>query len=82
MYCGVRKYTSIRAFLEPISKRFNPDLRNEYMMSLKGVWPWNEFKRFVVFSTIRLKDEVNFFIRDFLGDFYFPSVFIVVIETF
>ena len=52
------------------------------MMSLKGVWPWNEFKRFVVFSTIRLKDEVNFFIRDFLGDFYFPSVFIVVIESF
>ena len=46
------------------------------------VWPWNEFERFVLFSTVRLKAEVNFFIREFLEDFYFPSDFIVVAENF
>ena len=52
------------------------------MVSFKEVWPWNEFERFVVFSTIRLKAEVNFFIREFLEVFYFPSDFIVVAENF
>ena len=51
------------------------------MVSFKEVWPWNEFERFVVFSTIRLKGEVNFFIRQFLEVFYFPSAFIDVIES-
>ena len=51
------------------------------MASFKEVWPWNEFERFVVFSTIRLKGEVNFFIRQFLEVFYFPSAFIDVIES-
>ena len=45
------------------------------MVSFKEVWPWNEFKRFVVFSTIRLKAEVNFFTRETLEVFYFPSKF-------
>ena len=52
------------------------------MVSLKEVWPWNEFERFVVFSTIRLKGEFFFFIAEFLDVFYFPSAFIVVIESF
>ena len=42
----------------------------------------NEFESFVVFSTTRLKAEVNFFIREFLEAFYFPSDFIVVAENF
>ena len=39
---------------------------------------WNEFERFVVlFSTIRLKGEVNFCTsRSFLKVFYLPSAFI------
>ena len=48
------------------------------MVSFKEVWPWNEFERFVVFTTVRLKDKINFFIREFLEVLYFPSVFIVV----
>ena len=35
-------------------------------------------KGFVVFSTIRVKAEVNFFIREFFEVFYFPSDFTVV----
>ena len=50
------------------------------MMSFMEVWLWNEFEWFVVFSTIKLKTEVNFFIRKFLEVFYFPSDFIVVAE--
>ena len=53
------------------------------MVSFMEVWPWIEFKKFVVFfSTIRLKDEVNFFIRKLLEVFYFPNSFIVVVENF
>ena len=52
------------------------------MVLTKEVWPWNEFKSFDVFSTIRLKVEVNFFIREFLQVFYFPIDFIVVAENF
>ena len=48
-------------------------------MSFKKVWSCNEFERFVVFSTIRLKGEVNFLIRELLQVFYFPNAFIVVI---
>ena len=51
------------------------------MVYFKEVWPWNEFEKFVVFSTIRLKDEVNFFIRRFLEVFYFRSAFIDVIGS-
>ena len=52
------------------------------MVSLKEVWSSNEFERFVVFSFIRLKGEVSFFIRESLEVFYFPSDFIVVAENF
>ena len=41
------------------------------MVFLKEVWPRSEFERFVVFSTIRLKGEVNFFIREFWKSFTF-----------
>ena len=51
------------------------------MVSLKEVWPLNEFERFVVFSTIRLNGEMNFFIREFLKVFYFPRDFIVAAEV-
>ena len=46
------------------------------MVFLKEVWPRNKFERFAVFSTIRLKGEVNFYIREF---FYFPIDFIVLV---
>ena len=52
------------------------------MVSFNEALPWNEFEKFVVFSTIRLKAEVNFFIKEFLEDFYFPTDFIVVAENF
>ena len=42
----------------------------------------NGFEIFVVFSTIRLRSKVYFFIREFLEVFYFPSNFIVVAENF
>ena len=48
------------------------------MVSFKKVWS----EKFVVFSTIKLKGEVNFFVREFLEDFYFRSAFTVVIESF
>ena len=51
------------------------------MVPFREVWPWNEFESFDVFSTIRLKAEVTFFIREFLEVFYFPSDFIVVAEN-
>ena len=75
-------YLSIRASLKITSKSFTSDIRTEYMVFLKGVWPSNEFERFVVFSATRLKGIVNFFIREFLKVFYFPSDFIVVVENF
>ena len=37
MFCGVRKYISIRAFPKPISKNFMPDFRSERMVSFKEV---------------------------------------------
>ena len=49
------------------------------MISFKNVWPWNKFERYVVFSEVN--KEVNFFIREFLEFSYFPSAFIVVIES-
>ena len=52
------------------------------MVSFKEVWLWNEFEKFVVISTIRLKADVNFFIREFLEVVYFPSDFIFVAENF
>ena len=62
-----RTYISIKAFL------------TENMVSFKEVWARNEFERFFVsFSTVRLKCEVNFFIREFLEIFYFPSAFILI----
>ena len=41
------------------------------MVYLKEVWLWNEFERFVAVSTIRLKGEVNFFIRECWKSFTF-----------
>ena len=52
------------------------------MVSFKEVWPWNEFESFFIFSTTKLKAEVNFFIRENLEVFYFPSDFIIVAENF
>ena len=52
------------------------------MVTFKEVWSSNEFESFVLLSTIRLKGEVNFFIRGFLEVFYFSSDFIVVAENF
>ena len=51
------------------------------MVSFKEVWP-NEFERFVVFNTIRLKAAVNVFISEFFLVFYFPSDFVIVVEHF
>ena len=84
MYRRVRIYIyiSIRVFLKPIIKSFTPDFRTENMVSFKEVWPRNEYEKFVLFSTIRLKGEINFFIRKILEVFYFPSAFIFVIESF
>ena len=47
----------------------------ENEMNLKG-------RKLVVFSIITLNDEVNFFVREFLEDFYFLSACVVVIESF
>ena len=52
------------------------------MVFSKEVWPWNEFESLGVFSTVTLKGEVNFFIRECFEVFYFPSDFIVVSENF
>ena len=43
------------------------------MAFLREAWLWNEFESLVVFSTIRLKGEVNFFIEQFFEVFYFPK---------
>ena len=51
----------------------------ENIVSFKEVWPRNGLERFVVlFSTIELKREVNFFIRELFEVFYFPSAFIEI----
>ena len=47
------------------------------------VWQRNKFESFVVVGTIRLKREVNFFIRELWKSFTFlPSDFIIVVENF
>ena len=51
-----------------------PDIRSENMGFLKKFRPRNESEWFVVLSNIRLKGQVNFFIRvllEFLEFFYF-----------
>ena len=47
----------------------------ENEMNLKG-------RKLVLFSIITLNDEVNFFVREFLEDFYFLSAYVVVMESF
>ena len=82
-YClGVTVRTNLKPVLKLISKHFTPYFSTDNMVPFKKVWSWNEFKSFVVSSTIRLKDKVNFFYREFLEVLYFPSAFIVVIEIF
>ena len=82
-YClRVTVRTNLKPVLKLISKHFTPFFSTDNMVPFKKVWSWNEFKSFVVFSTIRLKDKVNFFYREFLEVLYFPSAFIVVIEIF
>ena len=66
MYCRVRKFIY---------------LSEHFLNQLVKFLPWNNFEWFVVYSTIRLKGEVNFFIREFLEAFYFPSAVIVWIES-
>ena len=41
------------------------------MVSFKEVWPLSEFERFLVFSTIRLKGEVNSLLENFWQSFTF-----------
>ena len=54
----IYQYISIKAFL------------TENMVSFKDFWARNEFERFFVsLSTVRLKGEVNFFIKEFLEVF-------------
>ena len=48
-----------------------PQIEIENMMFFKKVWPWNEFERFAVFSTIRLKGEVNSLLKKFWKSFIF-----------
>ena len=62
----VRKHLFIRAFLKLISKSLIPDFRSENKVSFKEVQQQNKFERFVVFTTIRQKDKINF------GSFCFP----------
>ena len=82
-YClGVTVRTNLKPVLKLISKHFTTYFSTDNMVPFKKVWSWNEFKSFVVSSTIRLKDKVNFFYREFLEVLYFPSAFIVVIEIF
>ena len=45
------------------------------MVNLKEVWPWTKFERCVVVSAIRLKGEVNFFMREFWKSFAFLVIF-------
>lgn len=70
----------LSAFLKQISKTFTQFFMTENMLSFKEAW----LERFVVFSTARLKDKANLFIRYFFEVFYFLilSVVIVVIESF
>ena len=82
MCCGVRKYISIKKVIKPKSKSFIPDFKTGNMVPFKEICPLIEFERFVVFSTIKLKDEVNIFIREFLIVFHFTSAFVIVIESF
>ena len=63
IYRSVRKYIPIIVFLKPFSTSFVQDFRTGNIVFFEELWPWNEFERFVVFSNIRLKCEVNFFIR-------------------
>ena len=78
VFKGREKLTSLyeientELFLKTISKSFTPDIKSENVESLKEVWPRNEFESFVIFSTIRLKSEINFFIREFMEVFHFP----------
>ena len=78
VFKGREKWTSLyeientELFLKTISKSFTPDIKSENVESLKEVWPRNEFESFVIFSTIRLKSEINFFIREFMEVFHFP----------
>ena len=74
MLYEVRKYTSIRAFPNQ-HKSFTPDFSSENMVSLKELWPWNELENFVVFSTNRVKDAVNYFIL--LHNFWKSFTFLV-----
>ena len=53
------------------------------MVFLKEVCPWNEFESwYLVLTVLGWKSGVNFFTREFLEVFYFPSDFIVVAENF
>ena len=74
MYCRVRKYIFTRNFLNQSAKRFTPNFRTGNVVFVKEVWQWNEFKRLCVFSSTRLKCEVNLFVRDFSDVFYLASL--------
>ena len=81
-YCEDRKHASVNVFVKPVSRTYTPNFRTLKMVFFKELCPWNEFESFVVFITNRLKDEITFFIGEFLEVFYFPGIFTSVIKHF
>ena len=53
----------------------------EIMVAFYKIWPWNKLKQLNVLRVIRLKGEVNFFMKRFLEVLYFPSTFAVKTEN-
>ena len=75
MYCGVRKYPSEHFLNQSVI----------VLPQISGLRIWCPSRKFGLKSLlylVLLKGEVNFFVREFLEDFYFPSAFTVVIESF
>ena len=66
----------IKKLYKLISKDFSPNNIAEILVSFYKVWSWNKLKG-LVFSVIRLENEVNFLIGKFLQFLYFPSTAVV-----
>ena len=79
-----KKYIAIHQSISNQSEKVLPQISGLriWRPSRKFGQEMNLLKKFVEFSLIILKAEVNFFIREFLEVFYFPSDFIVVAENF
>ena len=81
IYCRVSGKRKLNKFIQDrkyISIKYQSFLVWEHGFLQRKFGQWNEFERLVVlFSTIILTSEVNFFISTgFLEVFYLPSVFI------